>query len=237
MIVIPEFPECGFGNKALYYNNMRQLAHQLGVGFSCPVWEGCDVFDLEIHKETPTDQYALPFCLGTEYFEFKTISTRDVFKMSDIQRYERTCSIHIRETDFHAWMPESVDIGQRVGYYQNSIVELLDRVDTFYIFTDDPNSWRIAEIIECLEFNRKDYKFGENTSDRSKFKSDFIEMSRCDHMISSPSTFNIVAGMTGIKKTIIHSKDWINYRKSKNDVFWCKVADANDEDYNVWRLV
>ena len=109
MIVIPEFPECGFGNKALYYNNMRQLAHQMGLGFSCPVWEGCDIFDLEIHKETPTDQYALPFCLGTEYFEFKTISTRDVFKMSDIQRYERTCSIHIRETDFYAWMPESVD--------------------------------------------------------------------------------------------------------------------------------
>ena len=238
MIVIPHFPKCGFGNQALYYNNMRQLAASKGVGFSCRSWIGCEVFDCPLHENTRTETTILDFCLGSKYHEFKTISTRDIFVLkNNPEPYYRTCSIHIRETDFHSWMPEAVDIGQRVGYYQNSILELKDHVDKFIIFTDDPTSFRIKEIIESLEYHKKEYSFGDNTSDRSKFANDFIEMSRCEYMISSPSTFNIVAGMTGIHKKIIHSKDWINYRRENNDLFWMRLVDSSDDDYKVWRLV
>ena len=86
MIVIPEFPECGFGNKALYYNNMRQLAHQLGVGFSCPEWEGCDVFDLEIHKETPTDQYAVQFIFVKPTFMHGCLNLSILVSVLDITK-------------------------------------------------------------------------------------------------------------------------------------------------------
>jgi hypothetical protein len=238
VITIPNFPACGFGNQALYYNNMRQLAAQKGCGFSCPSWDGVDVFDVPLYERTETEVEILDFCLGSKYHDYKTVSTRDVFVLKDnLDPYYRTCSIHIRETDFHSWMPEAVEIAQRVGYYQNSIVELLDHVDKFIIFTDDPTSWRIKEIIETLEYHKKQYTFGQNTSDRSKFANDFIEMSRCEYMISSPSTFNIVAGMTGINKKIIHSKDWINYRREKNDLFWIRLVDSSDDDYRIWKLV
>ena len=203
-----------------------------------PSWIGCEVFDSPLHENTGTKTSILDFCLGAKYHEFKTVSTRDIFVLkNNPEPYYRTCSIHIRETDFHSWMPEAVDIGQRVGYYQNSILELKDYVDKFIIFTDDPTSFRIKEIIESLEYHKKEYSFGDNTSDRSKFANDFIEMSRCEYMISSPSTFNIVAGMTGIHKKIIHSKDWINYRRENNDLFWMRLVDSSDDDYKVWRLV
>lgn len=239
MIVIPQFPKVGFGNQALYYNNMRQLAASKNCGFSCPSWDGVDVFDVPLYDGSDSKLKSLEFCLGAKYHEYKTISTRDVFVLrGDPEPHYRTCSIHIRETDFHSWMPEAVEIGQRVGYYQNSIVELLDYVDKFIIFTDDPKSWRIKEIIETIEYHKKKYSFGENTSDRSKFAKDFVEMARCEYMISSPSTFNIVAGMTGIHKKIIHSKDWINFRKEKNDAFWVRLADSSeDDDYRIWKLV
>ena len=56
-------------------------------------------------------------------------------------------------------------------------------------------------------------------------------------MISSPSTFNIVAGMVGKNKKIIHSKEWLDNRKNKNDRFWVELLENQDEDYSVWELI
>ena len=40
-----------FGNKILQYNTLRQLSSILGVGYSCPNWEGNKIFDLSLSSE------------------------------------------------------------------------------------------------------------------------------------------------------------------------------------------
>ena len=62
-------------------------------------------------------------------------------------------------------------------------------------------------------------------------------MSECDYIISSPSTFCICAGFIGRQKQIIHSKDWVEYRLSKDDKFWIDLNNGGNEDYSLYRLI
>ena len=64
MIVIPNITTAGFGNKVLYYNNMRQLAAANGEGFACPPWEGKIVFDLTLMESTDTQAKTITILFG-----------------------------------------------------------------------------------------------------------------------------------------------------------------------------
>jgi hypothetical protein len=239
MIVIPNITTAGFGNKVLYYNNMRQLAAANGEGFACPPWEGKIVFDLTLMESTDTQAKQLPFCLGEKFFEWSTIPTRSIFKLKEFPIIEKNhCSIHFRGTDFYGeTRKESVHVGQKEEYYFNSIDAVRDEVDHFYIFTDDQNMPQYKSVINRLQELNLSYSFGENTADRGNFAKDFLLMSQCDYMICSPSTFNIAAGFVGVNKKIIHSEEWINNRVEVNDKFWVDLANGGNDDYSIWKLV
>ncbi len=239
MIIIPDFTPCGFGNKVLYYNNMRQLAEKHGVGYACPPWEGLAVFDLPLENITQTEPKYLPFCLGEKYFEWKTISTRDIFKFTveEPPLIKNSCAVHFRGTDKFRVDKDAIYVGQKTQYYLDAIDRLKEEVNHFYIFTDDLEMDQFKAVVERLKELKLGYSFGDNTWDREYFAEDFVRMSHCDYMISSPSTFNIVAGMVGKNKKIIHSKEWLDNRKTKNDRFWVELLENQDQDYSVWELI
>ena len=72
---------------------------------------------------------------------------------------------------------------------------------------------------------------------------DFFNLSQCDYIISSPSTFCITAAMCGRKnKKIIHSKEWVVDYKLKTDyfrdIFWKTLHNTGgDEDYKLYKLI
>tara|TARA_R110000824_G_scaffold216193_2_gene402805 strand:+ start:7323 stop:8042 length:720 start_codon:yes stop_codon:yes gene_type:complete len=239
MIVIPNITTAGFGNKVFYYNNMRQLAAANGEGFACPPWEGKIVFDLTLMEATDTQAKQLPFCLGENFFKWSTIPTRSIFKLKEFPIIDKNqCSIHLRGTDFHDESRiESVTVGQREQYYFDAIASLKDEVNHFYLFTDDQNMPQFKSVLKKLQDSNLSYSFGQNTADRGSFAADFLLMSQCEYMISSPSTFNIAAGFVGVEKKIIHSKDWIDNRVERNDKFWIDLANGGNDDYSIWRLV
>ena len=173
-ITINSFPRCGFGNRILYYYNLKL-------------------------KEKPT-----------------------VLKS--------TCAIHFRGTDFHQWNPNAV-LG--FDYYYDSIEEVRGLVDSFALFTDDPNLPSVTMVKEHLSSQGINFTEGG----RENYINDFSFMSECDYIISSPSTFCICAGFIGKQKKIIHSKNWVEDRASKNDKFWVDLLNGGNEDYSIWRLI
>tara|TARA_R100000664_G_C2760098_1_gene150765 strand:+ start:2958 stop:3833 length:876 start_codon:yes stop_codon:yes gene_type:complete len=53
MIKINKMTRGRFGNKVLQYNTLRQLSSILGVEYSCPSWEGQNIFNLSLSSEKP----------------------------------------------------------------------------------------------------------------------------------------------------------------------------------------
>ena len=92
-----------------------------------------------------------------------------------------------------------------------------------------------SAVEKYFEDEGVDYDIGDNQ--RSNYVDDFRNMSACDYIISSPSTFCICSAMIGNKTNVIHSKKWIDNRVNAQDKFWVDLNNGGNEDYSIWRLV
>ena len=233
MISINNMTSGGFGNRILYYNNLRQLAEREGETWSCVPWDGFQFFKGDMLNGSQIANQELRLCLGEKFFEWNSIPTRSIFELKTKPKVEEnSVAIHFRGTDFFQW---NADVVLDEEYYLNAIDEVT--AETFYIFTDDKNLKSYQSVVECLEKRSKNIKFGMNTPDRTNYIQDFSTMSECDYIISSPSTYCICAGFIGKKKKIIHSKNWIDDRVNKEDKFWVDLLNGGNEDYSLWRLI
>ena len=259
---IVEMPPCGLGNRMLYYNNLRQEAHNRGEEFFCVPWRGHELFEGDMlgnWKLTQLPKHEVifangsrapvydpyPFCLGERFYTNylpSRLSTRDIFKFKDFPAAaglpifddSSRCAIHFRGTDFHTWNPDSI---LKTQYYLDSIKEVQDKVLSFVLLTDDLSLESYVKVREYLDLNNLEYSRGENSRDRTHYVYDFWLMSHCDYIISSPSTYAICAGMIGKHKKIIHSEEWVLSRVKKNDKFWVDLYKGGNEDYYLWRLL
>jgi len=242
-ISINNYPNCGFGNKILYYFNLRQISYKFNIPFHSVNFDG-----LELFEENMTGNYnisnplMLNFCLGEMFFETE-LPTRAVFKIKkellpkELIEKNKKCAIHFRGTDFFTWNKDSILSSE---YYINSIKSIIEdnpKVE-FIIFTDDNSLKAYKDTINYLNSINYNYSYGENTSNRKNFKKDFISMCLCDYIISSPSTFCITAGFIGKDKKIIHSKNWVEDRAFKKDKFWEILYNTGgNTNYKIWKVV
>ena len=233
MISINNMTSGGFGNRLLYYNNLRQLAEREGETWSCVPWDGFQFFKGDMLNGSQRANQILNLCLGEKFFEWSSTSTRSIFDLKVKPKVEEnSVAIHFRGTDFFQWNSDAV-LGE--DYYLNAIDEVSS--ETFYIFTDDEELTSYKTVVEYLKKKSKNIKFGMNTSDRTNSIQDFSTMSECDYIISSPSTYCICAGFIGKKKKIIHCKTWVDDRVNKEDKFWVDLNDGGNEDYSLWKLL
>jgi hypothetical protein len=109
MISIKYFPpDWGFGNRILYYNNLRQVAEKNGDSWSCLPWEGYDIFQGEMLGERAMGNVILNPCLGEKFFETHVISTREIFQLKEEKYDGKVAAIHFRGGDFFQWNPDAV---------------------------------------------------------------------------------------------------------------------------------
>ena len=237
IVIITEMPNWGFGNRVLYYYNLRQYAQVNNYDFFCPPWDGYQHFlgnmvgNLDIRK--PVEH--LPPCLGEKFFWDSGISTREVFKLKQERHMTgNNCAVHFRGTDFFKWNARAV---LNKEYYLNAIDEVKGDTDGFILCCDDTNLESFKAVCKHLEQENIFYYVGENTHDRTKYIEDFTTMSQCDIIISSPSTYCISAGFIGKEKKIIHTKEWLDYRVEEDDKFWVDLYNGGNEDYKLWKMV
>lgn len=228
-------PDCGFGNKVLFYNNIRQLAYhykcdwgfyhtpefQIFKGHEHPIY--ADKVDIRTHH----DVEIVNFCLGERFYGWNFTSPKNIFQVKDAFKpnwnpMQKTCAIHIRGKDFHQWNPKSI---LPVKYYIDSIDYLKSKyhVDKFILYTDDYSLNSVKSLTSIVD----------KISKTNSLFLDFAEMSEADYIISSPSTFAICAGFIGKQKKIIHNKEWVEDRANKNDGFWMCVASQEHKDYQI----
>ena len=231
-ILIDHFPNCGFGNRLLYYYNLRQEAHNRNCGFHCVPWDGHQFFEGNmLGSVEEEDSEVLELCMGEKFYDYNELSTRDVFKLKEIPEVPKnTCAIHFRGTDFHHW---NINAILEYDYYYDSIQKVKDDVHSFALFTDDPNLSSFTTIKEYL--SNENINFTEGS--RNNYINDFSFMSECDYIISSPSTFCICAGFIGKNKKIIHSESWLLDRINHEDKFWIDLVNRGNKDYKIWAKV
>lgn len=237
LLAITKFPSCGFGNRLIYYFNLRKEANNQKCDYFSVPWEGYQYFDGNmLGTFPPNEKYTtLDFCLGDKFYSDDKTKTRDIFKLKNIPNVPAdTCAIHFRGSDFFTWNPKSI---LNVEYYYDSIDIIKDKIKNFVLFTDDENLKSYNEIKNFLEKNNINFFVGDNTSNRQNYINDFSYMSECDWIISSPSTFCICAGFIGKKKNIIHSKEWVEYRIESEDKFWIDLYNGGNDNYKLWRTV
>ena len=235
MISIVEYPpDWGFGNRLLYYNNLRQLAEKHHDSWSTVPFEGWSHFKDSVQYSRGANNILRP-CLGEKFFEEHCVSTRKIFRLIDEPDVpDNTAAIHFRGTDFFQWNSKAVLDAE---YYLNAIEEIKDDVSSFILFADDTSLPSFNRITKYLYDNDISFEYGENSNDRSNYINDFRKMCFCDYIISSPSTYNICAGFIGKHKKIIHSDEWVRERCYLEDKFWCDLYNGGNYDYKLWRLI
>jgi len=242
--VIPQFPpDWGFANRMLFYNNLRQISAKRKYNWCSVSWDGYRHFDGDLLGKVRESKHlpmlstisVLDPCLGEYFFQWRTIPTREIFKLKEpIQISEKTSAIHFRGTDFFGWNPSAVLNSE---YYMNSVKEIEEEVEKFILFTDDENLPSYQKVKSYFDSNKINYSVGQNTNNRSNYIGDFKLMSECDYIISSPSTYCICAGFIGKEKKIIHSETWLNNRKNTGDKFWVDLYNGGNNDYKLWRMI
>lgn len=233
--IINQYPHCGFGNRILYYNNLRQASADSHF-YSVP-WEGMEHFEGNMTGDELNVSFTtLPFCLGELFFRNRKIPTRDIFKLKSKPVIEgKSVAVHFRGTDFFSWNPDAV---LDADYYLNALEEV--DVDNYYLFTDDNTLPAYHKVFSALE--GKNVITGTATAHRpgslrNNYIRDFSTMTECDYIISSPSTFCICAGFIGKHKKIIHSEKWVKDRVEKVDNFWYDLYNGGNEDYSLYKLI
>jgi hypothetical protein len=237
LLGIVQMPYCGFGNRMLYYYNLRQQAHIKKCDFFTAPWDGYDYFEGNILGKYPVRElYDLAdLALAEKFYNYSNLSTREVFKLKNKPVVkDGTCAIHFRGTDFHSWNPDAI---LDYNYYEQSLDNIKDYAQDYILFSDDKNLEAYKKIKDKLDRESLSYSEGENTNDRTNYINDFALISECDSIISSPSTFCICAGFIGQDKRIIHSNKWVQDRANKNDKFWKDLLNGGNENYSVWRLI
>lgn len=102
----------------------------------------------------------------------------------------------------------------------------------FILFTDDKTYTAYLDTISYLKSSRISFYLGE-TDNLPIY--DFYQISQSDVLISSPSTFAILAGCIGKPKKIIHDKNWLESAVNRNDTFWVKLTKTSNPSYSLWK--
>lgn len=179
--------------------------------------------------------------LGEVLVRFAITDSRDLTQIR-----VRQCSIHqknlgsrklitahFRAGDFREWEPAAI---LPAPYYLSA----LDSLGS--LSADD---WRVRicvddsshPALETVQQHLRARGLLLEVPDCSRpFECDLAAMSHSDYLISSPSTFALVAGLLG-KSRIIHSAEWVDNRVSRGEEFWRRVGEGTFPGYALERLV
>ena len=192
-------------------------------------------------NEASYDIIFKPPFLGEIFFDYIFYPPSDFIKIK--KEYQKTFNfeienkilvgLHFRGTDFETWNSKA---SLKPEYYQAAIQSCLSEPENerlvFVLFTDDLNFKTYLETIDYLKKENLEFYL----SDRFNFPiSDFYHITQGDIVISSPSTFAILAACLGRSKKIIHSRDWLDYAVSNNDKFWVDLIKSKSPYYSLWK--
>lgn len=169
--------------------------------------------------------------MGDLFFESCLVDPKILMPLN-ITEYEKRswnypAGIHFRGKDFQKWNPAAI---LSIEYYMNAI-DLLQQyginIEDIFFSTDDWNHPISLKIISRLNYVRK----------ISSVREDFIKFTRCNYIVSSPSTFIFWASIFSNGSFVIHSEKWIRHNMDRNVKFWIDLMANKKSFYNLHSLV
>lgn len=164
---------------------------------------------------------------------------KENIKLDKRKQYDLILGIHFRGTDFKGWNEKA---SLPFEYYANAIQYLINKYEGIKIgvkiFTDDNNFESYKKTLQYINMcaPRLDVIYMSNV--QNTMIEDFEELSQCDWIISSPSTYAIMAGLVGKQhKCIIHAKQWVEYAVANGDAFWIDIQKQQVPYYDVVKIL
>lgn len=252
-----------FGNKLLYLNNLFQVSEHFNLEPLWPAFDFDGIFKFSETRHNPktigeefscdfflnnkeyafgNDDYKMGPCMGNLFFEYDSLSTNKLFSFkeqySQVENNgKKKVGIHFRGTDFQLWDPKSI---LPYKYYIESVKYILQDLKSpdeeleFFMCTDDLNMESFHKTLDFLKNEKQDVKTGLVND----MMHDFINLSYCDIIVSSPSTFSTAASLCGKRdKRIIQSKIWVDYQVANKDLFWIGVNNGGNNNYKIHKII
>ena len=194
--------------------------------------------------EEALDSYSLVSLRGPmlgEVFaanEFDGVSQRSLIRaqVCDSVRKQSTdhesATVHLRGGDFADWHPEAI-LG--ADYYIPAIDRALELRDNlvFRVCRDDPHHPALESVTAYL--SQKGILAKEHHC-IDPLACDFVAMADSKVLISSPSTFSILAGILG-SALVVQSRYWAESRAQRGEKFWQRVIDNSLPSYPIQALI
>ncbi len=210
------------------------------------VFRGTELLDEGIRAELGTllargeTVWLKPPILGEAYVRWNFINARNLVhhSMKQCANHHRelatrsVVAIHFRGTDFSQWnraalMPPS--------YYVDAVDEIadLEGPSLVRICTDDPSHGTVVALRQHFSSRKQ---LAPDVLCLQPFECDFATLAGARFLISSPSTFAIVAGLLGTPQ-IVHNRKWVEARVSAGEEFWRQVQSGSFLGYPIASLV
>ena len=160
-------------------------------------------------------------------------------KLDKRGKYNLILGIHFRGTDFKEWNEKA---SLPFEYYENAIQYLINKNEGTKIgvklFTDDNNFESYKKTVQYINMCVPEWDVIYMSNIQKTMIDDFEELSQCDWIISSPSTYAIMAGLIGKPhKCIIHAKQWVEYAVANGEAFWIDIQKHQVPYYDVVKIL
>lgn len=140
--------------------------------------------------------------------------------------------LHLRGGDFAEWNPSAV-LPDRYYFDAVQSAEISSPTVVYRICTDDFDHPAYESLSRWVSSQQDESPYHQCDQ---QLECDFAAMLGSSVLISSPSTFSILAGILG-RPRIVQSLAWATQRAEKGEKFWQRVLERNLEDYEPFALV
>lgn len=179
--------------------------------------------------------------LGEVLARFARIDSRELTALTAAQcsrhlleaASKNVLALHFRAGDFRQWEPDAILPAE---YY----IAAMDSVSGL-----SPDSWHVRlclddrkhPALEEVENHLSSRGFSLSEVEcPNPFRCDLAAMAEAGVLVSSPSTFALVAGLLGAPR-VIHSKKWVENRLSREEEFWRQIGQGAFPGYSLETLV
>lgn len=140
--------------------------------------------------------------------------------------------MHLRGGDFAGWKRGSI---HGADYYLSALEKLNSDEEGMFVrvCSDDQEHPAYGKVVQHLQSRKL---FIEPSGCLNPFLCDLVSMRDAQYVVSSPSTFAIVAGLLGGAR-MIFSQQWVDSQTSEGEVFWTAVHQHQISGLDTWAFV
>lgn len=255
------------GNRLMRLNNALQLSKEKGLNIKFQgkdriTREIEEYFDFNMMQYTKRNGSNITLKEMGDLFFSNKYDPKDLLKIKqkykiNLDNSKTNIGIHFRYEPNPIWQDLNNE-SKLYEYYLNAIKFCINNNKNIHFIIFGPtskNQFRFHNdhiqqnafltkfkfynnIIQYLKDNQLSFDYSITIKNSNEiYIKDFIQMSQCDGIISSHSTFCICASYLEKEKYIIHSKYILDFFLKTKDKFWVNLYNGGNKYYHINKII